>query len=130
MEVGNAAHLVDAERIKVVAEIAGRDFLRAEINALAGHAINAVRNRSAEIIDDNALEIVIVLRTERVGAPSDAAAIGADAARARGDARIEDALTGVVYVDDAQIVYGSQYKRYQRTRDEKIGVSVRVRRLV
>lgn len=43
---------------------------------------------------------------------------------------VEDALTGIVYVDDSRIVYGSQFKRYQRTRDEPIGVHIRVRRLL
>lgn len=41
---------------------------------------------------------------------------------------VEDALTGVVYRDDSLIVYGSQLKRYQASREEPTGVRIRVRR--
>lgn len=39
---------------------------------------------------------------------------------------VEDAMTGVVYVDDAMIVHEVIDKRYQKTRDEQVGVQVYV----
>ena len=66
MEVRDTAHLVNAERVEVVAEVRSGDVLRAVVDALARHAIDAISRRPAEVINDYALEVVVRLRADGV----------------------------------------------------------------
>ena len=50
MKVGDAAILIDAERIKVVAEICRRHVLWIEVNARAIDAKDSVSDRLAKIV--------------------------------------------------------------------------------
>ena len=61
VEIGDAAILIDAEGVEVVAELIRWNVLSAKINAVTIYAINAVGNRLAEVVRDDALVIVVGL---------------------------------------------------------------------
>ena len=67
VKVGHAAVLVDAERVVIMTEVRRRHVLRAEIDAFARHAVNAIRNRHAELVGDDALEVVLRVEAHLVG---------------------------------------------------------------
>ena len=69
VEVRDAAVLIDAERVEVVAEVMRGHVLGAEINAFARDSINAVGNRLSELVRDNALVVIIGLGSERIRIP-------------------------------------------------------------
>ena len=59
VKVGDAAILVDPKWIEVVAKLIRRNVFGAEINAVPVHAENAISHRLAEVVRDDALEIVV-----------------------------------------------------------------------
>ena len=63
VKICDAAVLIDAEWVEVVAELIRRNVLCAKINAVTINAINAISNRLAEVVRNDAL--VIVVRLDR-----------------------------------------------------------------
>ena len=69
VEVSHAAVLIDAKRVEVVAEVPSWHVLGAEVDALARHAVNAIRDRHAELVGDDALEVVLRVEAHLVRIP-------------------------------------------------------------
>ena len=66
VEVGYAAVLIDAERVKVMAKVMRLHVLRSEVNAFPRDSINAIRDRLAKFVGDNPLIVVVGLSAESV----------------------------------------------------------------
>ena len=69
VEVSNAAILVNAKWIVIMAEELTFDVFRIIIDALSGHAEDSIRHRTPEVVREDALEVVGRIGAERVRIP-------------------------------------------------------------